>query len=398
MDTKNHSKKILISGAGISGLTLAYYLHQYGFKVVIVEKSEHLRNDGKMIAFFSSGVQVADDMNLLRKLKSINHSIIRMKQYDIRGNLSLDLDISALRAFLGGKFFNFLRSDLVDLLYSSIPSSVDIRFSNVIDQLENVENGCQVTFSTGTTECFDLVLCAEGANSRLRNKIFDKKNILIKHLNHYACVFTHSAKLDTISSDEVLCYQSPGKLLMTYKLDSMNCGLAIFKKRNKDIENSGISLIRNAFGGFCKSLNAIVDSIIIDESLYIGEELQVFMNSWHKGRVCFVGDSAYCPSLVSGQGASLAMSGAYILAKEIGANPANYTNAYNNYESEFRPVVVNVQRQAAKNLKAYIPDSAVGLWVRNKVSPILFSKMFVPLIKNLTKFDDNIVKPIADEF
>src|SRR5262249_7873450 len=42
------------------------------------------------------------------------------------------------------------------------------------------------------------------------------------------------------------------------------------------------------------------------------------MGAWSRGRVALIGDAAFCPSLLAGQGAALAMISAYVLAGELG--------------------------------------------------------------------------------
>jgi 2-polyprenyl-6-methoxyphenol hydroxylase-like FAD-dependent oxidoreductase len=46
---------VLISGAGIAGLTLAYWLEQAGFSPTIVEKRPDLSDEGYMIDFYGVG-------------------------------------------------------------------------------------------------------------------------------------------------------------------------------------------------------------------------------------------------------------------------------------------------------------------------------------------------------
>ena len=72
------NKNILISGAGISGLTLAYWLHKRGFSPAIVEKRADLRERGYMIDFYGSGFDVAEKMNELEQLQE------KSDQYPLR--------------------------------------------------------------------------------------------------------------------------------------------------------------------------------------------------------------------------------------------------------------------------------------------------------------------------
>jgi len=48
-------RRVLISGAGIAGLTLAVLLKQRGFELLVVERDAGVRAQGYMMDFFGSG-------------------------------------------------------------------------------------------------------------------------------------------------------------------------------------------------------------------------------------------------------------------------------------------------------------------------------------------------------
>ncbi len=56
--------KVLISGAGIAGLSLALRLHQRGLKLVVVERSPALRDGGYMLGLFDPGLDAAERMGV----------------------------------------------------------------------------------------------------------------------------------------------------------------------------------------------------------------------------------------------------------------------------------------------------------------------------------------------
>src|SRR5512134_3675872 len=59
------SRNILISGAGIAGLALAYWLHRHHFHPVIVESAPSLRDAGYKVDIRGAAVQVIERMGLL---------------------------------------------------------------------------------------------------------------------------------------------------------------------------------------------------------------------------------------------------------------------------------------------------------------------------------------------
>ena len=90
-------KRILISGAGIAGLTLAYWMGNYGWEVVIVEKAPSMRTEGYMIDFFGNGWNVAQRMNILDKILSFRYPIDNFQFVDPKGNLYFSIPIYPFR-------------------------------------------------------------------------------------------------------------------------------------------------------------------------------------------------------------------------------------------------------------------------------------------------------------
>ena len=82
-----NNKNILISGAGISGLALAYWLQHWGFSATILEKRPDLHERGYMIDFYGSGFDVAEKMHILEHLqaKSDQYHITKLTFVDNYG-------------------------------------------------------------------------------------------------------------------------------------------------------------------------------------------------------------------------------------------------------------------------------------------------------------------------
>jgi 2-polyprenyl-6-methoxyphenol hydroxylase-like FAD-dependent oxidoreductase len=74
------------------------------------------------------------------------------------------------------------------------------------------------------------------------------------------------------------------------------------------------------------------DDLFYDGTTYVDLE------HWSQGRVALVGDAAYGPSFFTGQGGSLAMVGAYVLAVEM-LKANDHAAAFANYEATMRPFV-----------------------------------------------------------
>jgi len=116
-----------------------------------------------------------------------------------------------------------------------------------------------------------------------------------------------------------------------------------------------------------------------DGQIYFDEVSQIEMNGWSKGRVVLVGDACQCVSLAAGQGASLAMAGAYVLSQEIGAGDLDA--ALVRYEEKMRPVVRQKQRAGRRLVKWIFPATPFKLKVRDAVTRLATWELARPFFK-----------------
>lgn len=381
------NKNVLISGAGIAGLTLAYFLAKSGFKPVIVEKANHLRDGGYMIDFFSSGVHVIEKMGLLETLQQRDHGSSKIRQYTDKGKKSMTLDISAFRKQQKGKLFNFLRTDLVDVLYQKTKDEIELRYGTSISKVEEEETGVLVTFNNGNQEKFDLLIGADGIHSNVRKLVFDEKEVEQLFLGYYVAALEHNVPLE-IKKEEVLSMIIPKRQIMTYTIDEntldQNTSVFVFKTETRlprMSHDEQVKIVQEKFKTFISPIPEILETASNLDSMYFDEVAQIkIKGNWCKGRTLLIGDAAYCVTLLSGQGASMAMTGAYLLAQKLIASKGVYETAYANFEKELRPLIESLQKKAVKNIGSYLPSSQFSMWMRNLLAPLLFTKPFVPLV------------------
>jgi 2-polyprenyl-6-methoxyphenol hydroxylase-like FAD-dependent oxidoreductase len=77
--------RVLISGTGIAGPTLAYWLDSFGFDRTIVEKAPRLRAGGYVIDFWGMGFEVAGLMGLLDEIKHEGYAVEKIRVVDRSG-------------------------------------------------------------------------------------------------------------------------------------------------------------------------------------------------------------------------------------------------------------------------------------------------------------------------
>jgi 2-polyprenyl-6-methoxyphenol hydroxylase-like FAD-dependent oxidoreductase len=92
---------------------------------------------------------------------------------------------------------------------------------------------------------------------------------------------------------------------------------------------------------------------------------QIEMPGWSHHHVVLVGDACQCVSLAAGQGASLAMAGAYILAEEMARHENDLPRALLRYEARVKPAITNKQRAGRRTIKWFAPDSNFRIAIRD---------------------------------
>lgn len=124
--------KVLISGAGVAGPCLAYWLLRHGFEPVLIEHAPRLRSGGYIVDFWGRGFDIAEKMGLVPALKRSSYRIEELRIEDARGRRTGGFNVSAFQELLRGRYLSILRSDLARLIYESLEGSVRTIFGDTV--------------------------------------------------------------------------------------------------------------------------------------------------------------------------------------------------------------------------------------------------------------------------
>jgi 2-polyprenyl-6-methoxyphenol hydroxylase-like FAD-dependent oxidoreductase len=108
--------------------------------------------------------------------------------------------------------------------------------------------------------------------------------------------------------------------------------------------------------------NKILDGMAESPDFYFDSMAQIHMPRWSKGRVALVGDAAYSATPLSGQGTSIAIAGAYVLAGELFEAHGDSEIAFSRYEEIMRPFIKENQELADMSLRI-MKGSAYSRWL-----------------------------------
>lgn len=371
------NQKVLISGAGIAGPCLAYWLKKYGFDLTIVERAPALRTGGYIIDFWGLGFDVAEKMKLLPALRREGYQIDEFRIVDEKGHPAGGFSATALQSVLGERYLSVLRSDLAKLIYQSLGGEVRTMFGDSITGLKQDDDGVTVQFEHAPEERFDLVFGAGGQHSPVRRLVFGPESEYQRFMGYYAASFGITG-YPRREERAYLSYAAPGRQISRYTLrDDRTVFFFVFARDTtlpiepQDL-NAQKDILRTVFSeDKWEECPAIIKALDACEDLYFDSVSQIRMNSWARGRVALIGDACSSPSLLAGQGSALAMAAAYILAGELKKAGGDYRVAYAAYEHMLQPLMAKKQRAAQSFAASFAPRTKLGIFLRNHITRLM---------------------------
>jgi 2-polyprenyl-6-methoxyphenol hydroxylase-like FAD-dependent oxidoreductase len=363
-------KSVLISGAGIAGPTLAYWLKAAGFEPVIVERAPALRSGGYVIDFWGLGYDLAERMGLLGEINRIGYHVTELRIVNDSGRRVAGFGTKVFSELTGGRNVTLQRSELSQLLFERLNGRVESIFGDRIIALEEQPDCVRVQLEHGGERRFDLVIGADGQHSSVRNLVFGPQSKFEKDLGYAVAAF-EAHRYRPRDENVYLMYGQPGRMLGRFTLhDDRALFLFVFVASKAELPatlDSQKALLRELYrrGGWeCAKILCELDRT---EELYFDSVSQIGMPTWSRGRIALVGDAAFCVSLLAGQGSALAMIAAYVLAGELSASQGRYQQAFASYEARLRSYISIKQSGAKRFAGSFAPKTRTGLYFRNMI-------------------------------
>ncbi|HEY2748976.1 MAG TPA: FAD-dependent oxidoreductase [Polyangia bacterium] len=363
--------RVLVVGAGIAGLSFALCLRRAGHSVVVLEKAHRLRDEGYMIDFFGSGYDAAERLGLLPEIARIHYPVDSLAFVDEDGHERFALPYPVLRRLLfGDRHFNFMRGDLEHLLHDALPAGTEIRFGTTVDQLDNIGGGVEVKLSDGSMQLFDLVVGADGVHSRVRELAFGGEKEFLRPLGYRTLAFiVEDPELHALVGNAFRTLTTPGRQVAVYALRGNRVATFFIHQAEGDAPpDFGLAAARDELRRVYGAMDWLVPDLIVrcgeNSQVYFDEVAQIVVPSWHRGRIVLLGDACQCVSLLAGQGASMALAGAYVLAEEL-AEGEDIAFALARYENRMQPSIETKQASGRNLARWFVPRGPLRLAMRD---------------------------------
>lgn len=363
--------KALISGASIAGPTLAYWLHRYGWDVTVVEKSTGIRAGGYPIDIRGTALDVLDRMGVLPQARAAHIDTRRLTFVAPNGKIAGQIRAEQLTGGTEGRDLELPRGKLTTILYDAVRDDVEWIFNDSIATLDDHGDGVSVTFVSGHRDEFDVVIGADGLHSNTRKLVFGPEENFNRYLGYCFAGFTIPNDLGL--AHEGLVWSAPGRMATVYApgcTDTLHGLLMTHRPQPPLAELHDVdaqrALMAEVFVGDGWLLPKLLDGMRAAGDVFFDVTSQIHMPAWSRGRVALAGDAAHAPSFFSGQGTSIALVGAYMLAGEL-ATATDPAAAFAAYEQKTRDFVRRNQALADSGGTTLAPATDRALWFRNKV-------------------------------
>jgi len=363
-------RRVLVCGASVAGPALAYWLHRRGCAVTVVEKAGAVRGGGYPIDVRGTALDVVERMGLLPRLRDADIDTRLLTFLDADGAEVAAVRPEELTGGVRGHDVELPRGDLTALLYGAVRDDVEFRFGDHATALREHGAGVDVTFASGAEGTFDVVVGADGLHSGTRELAFGPEERFHHYLGHCFAGFTLP---DDLGLDrEGVAWTVPGRGAALYAVAGSERlhGFLVFRRSDPPLAAfrdpaAQRDLVAAAFAGDGWEVPRLVAAMRAADDLYFDVVSQIRMPRWSSGRVGLVGDAAYAPSFLSGQGTSAALVGAYVLAGELAAG-RDHTATFAAYENALRGFVAANQALADRGRSGLAPETAEQLAARNE--------------------------------
>ncbi|KAI1090190.1 FAD/NAD(P)-binding domain-containing protein [Rostrohypoxylon terebratum] len=383
--------KVLISGGGIAGNALAFWLGKLGHYVTIVERFPSLRTTGLQVDLHGHGIEALKRMGLEQAFRS--KSAPEQGFQVVNSSGKRQALFPANRSGKGLQSFTtdweIMRGDLCRLLYAHrTEDRTRYVFGTSIESFKEMDDGIEVRLLSGETEKYDLLVGADGVGSKTRKMMLgsntDDGFVPLKDV--YIAYFTIPRPIKEGEEYLATAYVAPGRRAMMLRRHRPD-QIQVYLMCTNDSER-----LKNARRGDTKEERAALTGIFQGAGWETGEAIEamnktddfylermglVKLDSWSRGRVTLLGDAAYCPSANTGMGTTSAIVGAYVLAGEIGRHCKDgvdikdgLTAALKAYEQRFRPFMDQVQKGVSEDSGIWnklMPTTALGISIMNFV-------------------------------
>jgi FAD-dependent urate hydroxylase len=319
--------RILVVGAGISGLAAARGLRVAGFRPDVVEELPATTVPGAGIFLPGNATRALRQLGLDAPLRPLGDLIFRQVFLDAGGGELFEIDLAALWAGVG-ESRALSRGDLQQVLLTSVGG--EVRYDTAVRDLEIVDGGAKVEFGDGSIAEYDLVVAADGRRSMIRAKAGLGGPAVPTGQIVYRSVVS-----GTPPPSDWTCLLGRRSQFVAMPMGGRRIYVHADETAGAETPNppDPRARMRELFADFGGPVPAILAAL---EKVQVARTDEVVPEGWTKGPVLLVGDAAHATAPTLAQGAAMALEDAVVLGEVLKATPHDVPAALRAYEQRRR--------------------------------------------------------------
>lgn len=352
------AQRVLVVGCGIGGATLAYALRRHDLDVHCIDIKPSTPTAGAGICLLHNAMRALGTIDLAQPCLDSGLPFQVFKQYDATGQL---LASNPAPPGCGMK-----RPELARILEGAAERA-GARLDKGVTVSQLVDRGAcvDVTFSDGREASYDLVVAADGAYSKLRERVFGP-GIGVHFAGQSAWRFNAPRPAEV---DGFCLYRSADgrRTVGALPTSRETCYLFFLENSAEHLhmpDDQLHVLLRERLAGFTAP-------VIRDSLAHLTEPAQASFRPfditlapapWHRGRVVLIGDAAHSPTPQMTSGGGMAIEDAVVLAECLAqhATVEAALNAHSARRFDRVKTVYDASLQLCLNEQKPIPDPGLA--------------------------------------
>lgn len=379
-------RHVVVSGASIAGLSVAYWMRRLGWQVTVIERAPAFRDGGQNVDVRGVAREVLDRMGLFGAVKRQNTTETGTVFVDADGRVTAELPSDGPDGATAE--LEVLRGDLARTIHDHLPPGVVSIHGDSIETVTDSAEAVRIVTSSGRELLCDLLVVAEGVRSTTRDRTFTADDVTRTDLD-VTMVFGTIPRTENDDNRWRWHTTTRGRQVHLRPDRHGTIRAVLSFSPGDDLtgldRKEALARLRDRYADAGWQTRRVLDAFDTSEDLYIDQLTQIRMTTWHRGHIVMAGDAGWCVTPMGGGGASLALTSGYVLAAQIATHPGDTEAALLAYEAWMRPLVDDVQ-QLPRGIKHFAyPQTRTGLALRHLADKILTSPPIKPVTAKLTQ-------------